>query len=150
MFYPQTKSDSVILMNFKAIKDKYRVKLESGHIIKKPNGIYPRLLDSKNRGKRSAEEVIKSLCQGLINDPPFSIIYDIMKDMEIKYDDDYDVYKCDQLLSFINLSNETPAFNKSTRLDFVKKYISESNFNPYQLSDISKYVCRLSIKDPWV
>lgn len=146
MFYPQTKSDNDKLENFKAIRDKYKTKLQEGHIIKKANSIYPRLDETKKRGKRSAEEVVEHLCIGLIDNPHFSIIYDIIKDnIEINYDENSKCFYSTQLLSFINLSPNTPLFNQNTKLSDILKQIKDAKFNAQQLTDISKFVMRLSI-----
>lgn len=150
MFYPQTKSDNDKLENFKAIREKYKTKLEQGHIVKKSNSIYPRLLDSKKRGKRSAEEVVDHLCIGLLEKPHFSIIYDIIKDnINIHYDEEAKCFFSNQLLSFINLSPNTPLFNQNSKLSAILKQIREAKFNAQQLTDISKFVMRLSIGDSW-
>ncbi len=135
MFYPQTKLDNTILGNFKDIRNKYLFKLDQGIYIKKKNSIYPRLSTSTKRGKRSADEIIKDLCEGLITDPPFSIIYDIMKDIKISYEDGN--YYSDSLLSFINLSKIKPKSNLQNILDLIK----ESDLTDSQLYEINKIVC---------
>ncbi len=143
MFYPQTLTDNKFLENFKDIREKYNYKLAQGVYIKKPNAIYPRLKDSKKRGHRSAEEVINDLCTGLIPDPPFTIIYDIMKSNEIRYDHIDDIYYSNQLLSFINLSTNKPILRPKNKLSNIMKQIKEANFNGQELTEISKYVCSL-------
>ncbi len=143
MFFPQTKTDNTFLGNFKDIREKYRYKISQNVYIKKPNALYPRLAGSKKRGKRSADEVIQDLCNGLIPNAPFTIIYDIMKEIEIRYDHEDDIYYSDQLLSFINLSTNKPILKPKNKLSHVKKIIKDSNFNGMELTEISKYVCSL-------
>lgn len=143
MFYPQTLKDNKMLENFKDIREKYIWKISQDVYVKKANAIYPRLKESKKRGQRSAEEVINDLCTGLIPDPPFTIIYDIMKNIEIKYDHTNEIYYTDQLLSFINLSTNVPILRPKNKLTNILKQIKDANFNGHQLTEISKYVCSL-------
>ncbi len=149
MYYPQTKTDNKILANFKDIRNKYLFKLNQGIYIKKNNSIYPRISTSNNRGKRSADEIIKDLCLGLIYNPPFEIIFDIMKDVTISCDDANGIYYSDDLLSFINLEPKKILLNPTNKLDDILYQIKQSKFNGDELTQISKFVCSLPIGQNW-
>ncbi len=148
-YYPQTKIDNIYLNNFKDIQQKYKFKIQEGLYIKKKNSKYPRLSISNKRGKRGAEEVINDLCRGLISDPPFSIIYDIMNDIKINYDYEHRISYSDHTLSFINLSTQEKLLNPKNNLQNIFNIIKQSNFNEFELSEISKYVCSLSCGQKW-
>ena len=149
MYYPQTKTDNKILANFKDIRNKYLFKLNQGIYIKKSNSIYPRISTSNNRGKRSALEIINDLCLGLIYNPPFEIIFDIMKDVTISCDHDNGLYYSDDLLSFINLEPKKVLLNPTNKLNDILYQIKQANFNGDELTQISKFVCSLPIGRNW-
>jgi len=149
MYYPQTKTDNKILANFKDIRNKYLFKLNQGIYIKKSNSIYPRISTSNNRGKRSALEIINDLCLGLIYNPPFEIIFDIMKDVTISCDDENGLYYSDDLLSFINLEPKKVLLNPTNKLNDILYQIKQANFNGDELTQISKFVCSLPIGRNW-
>ena len=145
MFYPQNENDNKLLENFKDIVEKYKYKINQGVYIKKANALYPRLSSSQKRGKRSAEEVIKDLCDGLIPNIHFCIIYDIMSDIEIKYDTEYNIFYSNRLVSFINLINKIPIFNTKSKILKIKKEIKNANFNGEQLNELCKFITGLHI-----
>ncbi len=145
MYYPQTKEDNKTLETFKDIIGKYTYKISQELYIKKHNSLYPRLKDSKKRGKAAALEIIDDLCHGLIDTPPFSIIYDIMNKYEITYDHKADLYCCEWKLSFINLDTNIPILNQNNKLSMILDLIKQSKFNGDELNEISKYVMWLPV-----
>ena len=146
MFYPQTINDNKLLESFKDIIEKYKFKIDKGLYIKKHNSLYPRLQNTKKRGKSAGLEVIHDLCVGLIDEPHFNIIFDIMKtDIEITFDKKLDCYKSSHLLSFINLSLNETILNPNTDLKTIKNMIRNGKFTATELTEISKLVMGLPI-----
>ena len=96
---------------FNDIINKYNFKLREGLIVKKANATYPRLVNTQLRGKRSATEVLKSLTQGIIDNAPFSMIYDIMKTQKLYNHRRLYRQAPTSYLSFINLSPEKPQWD---------------------------------------
>ena len=153
MFYAQTEEDNKVLENFNDVITKYNIKLGAGLIVKKPNSIYPRLSNSDKRGKRGAQEVINNLCDGLLKDPPFSIIFDIMKIKGMTRVNGY--LCCPQMLCFLNLSCESPKFsshifkmknlikkNHNNKIGLICKMIELCEFKLEEINEVNKFLMR--------
>jgi hypothetical protein len=109
MYYPQTESDEEKLHNFRSVVAKYQMKQLDGLIIKPANGKYPRLACSNLRGKRANEQLVKNLCDGLINCAHPSIIYDIME-ADIGLNTEYNIPFSNKPLSFMCLERGLPNY----------------------------------------
>ena len=154
MFYAQSKKDNELLHRFNDIINKYNFKLREGLIVKKANATYPRLVNTQLRGKRSATEVLKSLTQGIIDNAPFSMIYDIMKTQKLYNQDGY--IGSPNLLSFINLSPEKPQWddeaiiirkliknNHNNKIGLIKRIMSKCDFNLEEINEVNNFLMRL-------
>ena len=79
MYYPQSLEDENLLKQLQTIQNKFRMKLTDGLIIIKHNSQYPRLSCTNKRGVEAGRELVANLCNGLINNAPISILYDIIQ-----------------------------------------------------------------------
>jgi hypothetical protein len=154
MYYAQSKKDNELLQQFNDVINKYNFKLREGLIVKKANATYPRLVNTQLRGKRSAVEVLKSLTQGIIDDAPFSMIYDIMKTQKLYCDNGY--IASPHVLTFVNLSLEKPQWddeaimikkllqkNHNNKIGLIKRILEKCNFTLEDINEVNNYLMRL-------
>jgi len=154
MFYAQTESDHQKLSEFSSICTKYNQKKKEGLIILQKNARYPRLSTSKLRGIKGCEQLINSLCEGLLYEPPFEIIYDIMH-QDLGYNQEYDIVYSNKELSFINLSNTIPEYvlqgdeyyiakliNSKNKVENIKRFIKLAKFELNEINNICHYLVR--------
>lgn len=154
MYYAQCKADNELLLKFNDIINKYNYKLREGLIVKKANATYPRLVNTQLRGKRSAQEVLNTLTQGILSDVPFSMIYDIMKTQKLFISDSY--VACPHPLSFVNLSLTKPDWDdenflikklvekyKDNKLSLIHKILDKCDFKLEEINEVNNYLMRL-------
>tara|TARA_R110000824_G_scaffold347197_1_gene533991 strand:- start:1618 stop:2121 length:504 start_codon:yes stop_codon:yes gene_type:complete len=158
MYYAQTKTDEIKLNNFRAVITKYHVKLLEGIIIKKPNAIYPRLICSKLRGIKAGDQLVKNLCDGLINNADPSILFDIINN-EIGINLEYNIPFSSNKLSFINLQQNIPNYilrdddyyidklicnnyTSQKKLQLIQSVIKKSNLNFDEINNICHFLMR--------
>ena len=113
-FYPQNENDEMLFSNFKDVVDKYRYMLQDGLIIFPPNGIYPRLRITNNRGIRAGKELLQYLCRNLIDNPPITMLQDI-RNAEFVYYEAYDMLGSLKPVTFLVLQNKIPAYKLNAR-----------------------------------
>ena len=145
MYYAQTKTDEIKLNNFRAVITKYHVKLLEGIIIKKPNAIYPRLICSKLRGIKAGDQLVKNLCDGLINNADPSILFDIInnefdidKNPFLKNIPNYILRDDDYYIDKLICNNYT----SQKKLQLIQSVIKKSNLNFDEINNICHFLMR--------
>lgn len=109
MYYPQSLEDENLLKQLQTIQNKFRMKLTDGLIIIKHNSQYPRLSCTNKRGVEAGRELVANLCNGLINNAPISILYDIIQ--ATLTDNNYWNLLCSNIpLTILHLDTNIPTY----------------------------------------
>jgi len=155
-YYPQTESDEEKLNNFRSVVNKYKMKELDGLIVKKRNATYPRLKCSKLRGAKAGEQLVKNLCDGLIDNADGSIIHDIM-DADLGCNIEHNIPFSHKKLSFINLDDKLPDYilhgddyyiakllkhKDEKKIGIIKQIISTANLSLDEINTICHYLMR--------
>lgn len=160
MYYAQTSYDQERLNNFESVVNKYFSMVKDDLIIKKPNSLYPRIATSNYRGVKAGVQLVKQLCLNLINNPPISIIFDIINS-SLTYDKTHQVVVSNKPLSFIFLVNQIPQYllqndsyyiskliENNKPLDIIKKIMDTCDLTITELNSITKYRKKTKINEP--